>query len=260
MVAADYIGLGAEAGPHPYLVGAPEARSVLDAVRAARQLGEVDLSGTTVVWGHSQGGGAALWTGIVARAYAPDVPLAGVAALAPASDVVALAQELRSNPAGQLFAAYVVQGYSGAYPDVRFDDYVRPAARTVARAAARRCLSEPAILLSIGAVLPGENLFRRDLATGALGRRLAENVPARPSEVPTLLAQGLDDGLVLPGVQRAFVRRLCAAGQAVDYRAYAGRDHVALVADDSPLTPELLAWTDDRVAGRPATGCTAREG
>ncbi|MEH1130515.1 lipase family protein [Micromonospora sp. CPCC 206061] len=38
LVATDYVGLGTD-GPHPYLIGEGEARSVLDSVRAARQLG-----------------------------------------------------------------------------------------------------------------------------------------------------------------------------------------------------------------------------
>ena len=50
MVAPDYTGLGTE-GPHPYLIGQGEGRSVLDAVRAAHRLSDVDLADETVVWG-----------------------------------------------------------------------------------------------------------------------------------------------------------------------------------------------------------------
>lgn len=53
IVASDYVGLGT-AGPHPYLIGQGEARSVLDSVRAARHLLQLKLSRETVVWGHSQ--------------------------------------------------------------------------------------------------------------------------------------------------------------------------------------------------------------
>jgi hypothetical protein len=188
---------------------------------------------------------------VEAASYAPDVRLAGVAALAPASDVVALAAGLQGNPGGHLFVSFVVEGYSSAYSDVSFDDYVRPTARAVVREAAGRCLSEPAILLSIGAVLPGEDLFQRDLASGPLARRLAENVPARPSGLPSLLAQGAVDTLVLPDAQRRFVARLCAASQAVDFRVYAGRDHVPLVEADSRSSPSCSrgprrAWRGSR--------------
>ncbi|MGN0111757.1 MAG: lipase family protein, partial [Cellulosimicrobium funkei] len=104
LVATDYAGLGTP-GPHPYLVGQGEARSVLDAVRAARALGDATLGEQTVVWGHSQGGHAALWTGAVAPVYAPDVPLAGVAALAPASDLTAMVSHLENVPGGSVFAS-----------------------------------------------------------------------------------------------------------------------------------------------------------
>lgn len=91
---------------HPYLIGQGEARSVLDAVRAARQMPELDLAERTVVWGHSQGGHAALWTGAIGPSYAPEVDLIGVAALAPASNLVALVDNLGNVTGGSIFAAY----------------------------------------------------------------------------------------------------------------------------------------------------------
>ena len=47
-VTSDYVGLGT-AGPHPYLVGPSEARNVLDSLRAAHAIPELDLSDTTLV-------------------------------------------------------------------------------------------------------------------------------------------------------------------------------------------------------------------
>lgn len=69
------------------------------------------------------------------------------------------------------------------------------------------------------------------------------------SPQPLLIAQGLADDLVLPEIQERFVRRRCDAGQALAYRTYPGRDHLSVVAPDSPLTPDLVAWTRDRIAG-----------
>jgi uncharacterized membrane protein HdeD (DUF308 family) len=82
VVASDYIGSGTE-GPHAYLVGEPTGHAVLDGVRAARQMDQVSLSDQTVVWGHSQGGHAALWAGILTEDYTPDAGVIGVAAIAP---------------------------------------------------------------------------------------------------------------------------------------------------------------------------------
>jgi len=253
LVATDYIGLGTEGG-HPYLVGEPAGRSVLDSVRAARQLPELDLADQTVVWGHSQGGGAALWTGVLASTYAPDADVIGVAALAPASDLVGLVRDLDTVSVGPIFAAYLLEGYARTYDDVSLNEYVRPAARSSFDAIADRCLAEPQALLSvIGSVTVGDQMFSTDLASGPLLERLEQNVPPPAIEAPLLIAQGDADGLVLPTVQADYVASLCDGGQPVDYRTYAGRDHVPLVEADSPLIPELVAWTHDRLAGVDST-------
>jgi uncharacterized membrane protein HdeD (DUF308 family)/alpha-beta hydrolase superfamily lysophospholipase len=256
LVATDYVGLGADP-PHPYLVGEPAGRSVLDSVRAARQLPGLGLADETVVWGHSQGGGAALWTGTIAPSYAPDANVIGVAALAPASDLVGLVGGLGDVTGGSIFAAYVLEGYASAYPDVSVDQYVRPSARSSYDATVGRCLAEPAALLSIiGSLTVGGEIFSRDLGSGPLLARLEENVPTAPIDVPLLLAQGASDQLVLPDVQADYVEARCADGQDVDFRTYDGRDHVPLVEADSPLLPELIEWTNDRFAGdAPTPNC-----
>ncbi|NDG65632.1 MAG: hypothetical protein EBY23_01690 [Actinobacteria bacterium] len=81
--ATDYEGLGT-AGVHPYVVGISEAHSMLDIIRAARQLTE--SSGKSVVWGHSQGGGAALMAAEAAPKYAPDAQVVGAIGGAPVVD------------------------------------------------------------------------------------------------------------------------------------------------------------------------------
>jgi len=261
LVATDYVGLGTK-GPHPYLIGDPEGRSVLDAVRAARQLKQVDLAGKTVVWGHSQGGGAALWTGIDAPSYAPDDHVVGVAALAPATDLPALFSNIRSEPVGKIMGPYVLAAYSAVYPDVHFDDYVRPAAQAVAHANANRCLSGPEALVSVATSLGSEDVFSKSPDAGALGKRLAENIPTGHIAAPLLIAQGLSDALVLPSVQKRYVDARCAAGQSLEYRTYKGFDHVGVVADpSSPLIPDLIAWTKARFAGTPQpSGCRFASG
>jgi uncharacterized membrane protein HdeD (DUF308 family) len=104
MVATDYVGLGT-AGPHPYLIGQAAGRSVLDSVRAAHQIDGLVLEDQTVVWGHSQGGHAALWAGQLADTYAPDADVIGVAALSPAADLPALAANVPDTPGGSIFGS-----------------------------------------------------------------------------------------------------------------------------------------------------------
>lgn len=253
LVATDYVGLGTEGG-HPYLVGEPEGRSVLDSVRAARQLGDVVLADQVVVWGHSQGGGAALWTGGLAPSYAPEIDVVGVAALAPAADLVGLAERLDDVLGGSIFASFLVHGYAIAYDDVSVADYVRPVARLAFDEVVGRCLSEPAALLSvIGSLAAGTDVFSRDLAGGPLLERVTANVPTLSIEAPLLLAQGETDTLIQRAVQDGYVADRCAAGQAIDYRTYPGLGHIELVEADSALLPDLFEWIEARLDGAPAT-------
>jgi pimeloyl-ACP methyl ester carboxylesterase len=255
-VGTDYVGLGT-AGPHPYLVGEGQARSALDSIRAVRQMKELRLGDGVVVWGHSQGGHAALWTGILAPAYAPELELLGVVAMAPASDLRPLLQAVQGTTVGRIMSSFVLRSYSEAYPDLKFDAYVSAPTRWLARDMSGRCLAGREALFSVlEALATGGSIFEAEPTSGPLGARLAQNTPARPLRQPLLIAQGLADDLVLPRIQAGFVQELCGAGQALDYRTYAGRDHLSVLAPDSPFVPELLRWTEDRLAGRPAAaGC-----
>jgi uncharacterized membrane protein HdeD (DUF308 family) len=252
LVATDYTGMGTT-GPSPFLIGQGEARSDLDAVRAARQLTQLNLADQTVLWGHSQGGHAALWAGILAPAYAPDDHVVGVAALAPAADLTGLVDDLAHVPGGSIFSAYAITAYSQAYHDVGFGQYVRPAVQVISRRAASRCLSGPGVLVSIAqSLVLDQPIFTGNPAAGALGQRLVQNTPTGDIQAPLLIAQGLADPLVLPAVQAQYVRQRCAAGQKLDYLTYPGRDHVGLVDAGSPLIPTLISWTKNRLAGKPA--------
>lgn len=255
-VATDYVGQGT-AGPHPYLIGAGQARSALDAMRAMRQLDGLHSSDRVVVWGHSQGGNAALWTGILASTYAPEVSIAGVAAIAPASDLRGLVEAAHETPIGRIMSSFILRAYSETYADVVFDNYVPGVKRLLAQDMAGRCLAGRQALFSVlEALVSGRSIFAVPPISGALGERLAQNTPDRPLPQPVLIVQGLQDDLVLPDIQLQFVRARCSAGQHLEFRTYAGRDHLTVVAPDSPLTNDLLKWTQARITGESTpAGC-----
>lgn len=250
-VATDYAGMGT-AGGHAYLVGQDSGRGVLDSVRAARQIEGLDLSGDTVVWGHSQGGHSALWTGILAPSYAPDAGVIGVAAMAPAADLPALVTASQDTMFGKMVSSYLARAYDATYPDARVMSHVDAPARPLARDIASRCLSLVSVAETF--LLPRAGIFPAPPGEGALGRLLAENTPRGLIAAPLLLAQGGADDQVLPEIQAEYVRAQCAAGQAVDYRLYPGLNHLSLLGAESPFPEELVAWTRDRFAGVPAAG------
>lgn len=195
---------------------------------------------------------------MLAPGYAPELEITGVAALAPASNLHALVRVIEGSPLGALFAVYVVQAYTSVYPDVRLEDYVRPGAQLLAREMAQRCLAERGMLVSLGQSLVLDRpIWDRDPTTGPFGRRLAENVPTGTVEAPLLIAQGEADTLITPEAQEAYVSDRCTESQQVDYRTYADRDHLSLVAEGSPAVLDLLAWTRERLAGAPVADSCA---
>src|SRR6201995_1373158 len=114
VAATDYPGLGTP-GPHPYLVGDSEARAVIDSVRAVRDLPGADGGSRYAVWGHSQGGQASLYTGLIARSYAPELDLVGVAAAAPATSLVTLMGDDFKTSGGKNLTAMTLWSWSRVY-------------------------------------------------------------------------------------------------------------------------------------------------
>ena len=258
LVATDYQ-FAEKDGPLPYLIGEGEARAGLDAVRAARQMPELKLAARTVVWGHSQGGHAALWTGIAGPDYAPEVELAGVAAIAPAgniADIIAM-----NAPVDKRLGPYLALAYSRFYPDITFDQAVRPEALAAAREIAPLCLLLPLSDPLRAAVLT-KTFEGRTLAIDsnpALAARIAQNAADQPIAAPVLIAQGRADTVVPPQATDAYVDGRCAAGQPLEYWTFPGVDHIGVVLPGAALEAPLVAWTAARFAKEPpARGCTRK--
>jgi pimeloyl-ACP methyl ester carboxylesterase len=255
VVATDYA-FAEKGGPHPYVIGEGEARSGLDSVRAARQMSELMLDARTVVWGHSQGGHAALWTGIVGPHYAPDVEIAGIAAIAPPGNMLDL---LNMNlPLDKRLGPYLAMAYSRFYPDITFDDVVRPEARAAAREMAGLCgflpPEDPQRMTELAGTFDGRALAIR--INAALDARLAQNTAKDPIAAPLVVAQGLSDVVVLPDATKAYVNQRCAAGQQLAYWTFPGIDHSTVIQPGSPLEAPLVAWTIARFADDPQpAGC-----
>ena len=111
---ADYPGMGTP-GPNSYLVGVSEANSILDAVRAARQIPETGAGADLLLWGHSQGGQAVLFAAQGAAAYAPELTLRAAAVAAPAADLSALLDADIDDVSGVTIGSYAFAAYQSVY-------------------------------------------------------------------------------------------------------------------------------------------------
>jgi len=258
VVATDY-SFAEKGGPHPYLIGEAEARAALDSVRAARQISELTLDRRIVVWGYSQGGHAALWTGIVGPRYAPELEIRGVAAIAPATNIeksLALNVEMDRR-----FGPYLALAYSRFYPDITFEQAVRPEALDAARQIVNLCdFLPPEDAKRIEALVATfEGPALATTSNKALQARLEQNIPNGLINAPVVIAQGLSDIIVPPSTTNAYVEERCAAGQQLEYWTFAGRDHLTIIEPGTPLEEPLIKWTSARFANEPAApGCVRK--
>lgn len=247
VVAPDYPGLGS-AMAHPYLVGTSTAHSVLDAVRAARGIPGAAAGADFAVWGESQGGHAALWTGQLARRYAPDLRLAAIGATVPPTD---LAENL--SAASDLNARAMLTAFAAHSWSEHFDAPLATLGKRSTRGLITRLSRNNCIVLNrkprLGTIL-GILALRRDLKDVNFGRtepwaRIArDNSPARRDlGAPLFIATGTADTLVSPQLVRSFARALCADRARVRFVEVAGGEHTTVTmrtADD------MLAWIGGR--------------
>ncbi len=253
VVAPDYPGLGTSI-PHPYLVGENTARSVLDAVRAARSIADARAGSRFAVWGESQGGHAALWTAGAAPRYAPDLTLVGAAAAAPPTDLRAnLRQGSDANVRAMLtaFAAYSWSRQYGADLGTLFN---RANRGVVTRLAENNCIElnkTPKLGTVLGVLSVRGQLGKVDMTRTRPWSTIARDnsVDPRAYRGPLLIAQSVADPIVAPEVTREFVRQRCRARLGVRFIALPGGDHAHSARDSSEAT---LDWIDARFAGEPA--------
>jgi acetyl esterase/lipase len=249
VAATDYPGLGTP-GPHPYLVGVSEARAVIDSVRAARTMQGAGGGARFVVWGHSQGGQAALFTGLIAHHYAPELQLLGVAAAAPATELAALMDDDLDSPAGKNITAMTLWSWTRVY-DAPLNKIVAPEAMPVVDRLAKACIEsiyDIWVRQRISRGFDSGFLLTQHPAQVEPWRGLLDsNTPgALPPAIPVFLAQGLKDEVIRPQVTQNYMERLCHAGDKV--RMFLMPDIGHGRAGQS-ATLEVLSWIADRFAG-----------
>lgn len=247
VAATDYEGLGSP-GRHPYLVGESEGRSMVDAVRAARQLLGPAVSDRYVITGKSQGGHAALFARQIAARWAPELRLLGAAAVAPVSDVAGFVSRPTLQPGATTLS--VVAGYAAAYPELRTDQVLTPEGRRQLGLVDGDCFGGVSNSLRD---TPLRALRRADPATVRPWRAaLDANTPGRAhSHVPVLVVEGLADDIVPPATVEALAGRMCDGGDPLRLLTVPGAGHDTV--DERSLTM-VIRWIADRFAGRAPAG------
>jgi alpha-beta hydrolase superfamily lysophospholipase len=252
VVAADYAGLGTD-GRHALGDKTAAASDVVNALRAAHQTG-MPLSHSWVLWGHSQGGGAALAVAERQR-LTPEPGYLGAVVTSPIADLTAVADHLVNQPGYGAIAALLAVGAKASDPGLRLDRVLTPEALTRLSVTGTGCLG---VTVAVYADLTGDTLVQPGYLTDShFGRYLTANTTGRlPAAGPLLLLQGTADPVTPQALTDNTATSLCAAGTRLDYRTYPGLAHdtypgVVVGIDDGAM-PDILVWTADRFAGKPA--------
>jgi alpha-beta hydrolase superfamily lysophospholipase len=257
VVAPDYAGLGTTGRPE-FLNRTGEADDVIDSMRAARQA-RLGLSSRWVLWGHSQGGGAALAVAERQRRQ-PQPGYLGTVVTSPTADLTSVVGHMAGTPGLGGSVPLVVRGASFSDPRVQPGRVLTSAAMERLPVTGEGCLG---VVSAVYGDLTGPSLVRPGfLADPAFARYLKANSTGRgPIGGPILLLQGSADSLVPQAATGKVAAALCRTDARVTYRVYPGLEHDTypgkVTGIDDGAMPAIRAWIAGRFAGEPA-GSTCR--
>jgi alpha-beta hydrolase superfamily lysophospholipase len=260
--AADYQGLGVADGVHPYLLGSSEGRSVLDATRATRQIAGLRTADTVVIYGHSEGGHAALFAAEMAPTYAPDLHVIGVVAAAPATGLSTLVATI-GTPLGAQFLPYSIPtaySWTKTYTDLPASTVFTPAGEAFASTEVTRgCSDRVAEAIVTHHVTPGGVFAAGAGSDPTVQAHARANDPGNVrTTVPMLVVQGTADGTVPPPLTDTYVTtKACPIGDTLQYLHVTGATHGTVVIEAAPT---IVAWMNARLAGSPAPSTCGRPG
>ncbi len=231
VVRTDYEGLGTP-GNHPYLVGGSEGRSVLDAVRAARQDVPDLNTKRVIIAGHSQGGHAALWAASLAKSYTPELGIRGTVGFAPESHTGEQAAVIGNltTPSGLTgLAALILRGVEVQHPELKVANALTDAAKALYPRTLADCLPALTAPSAFGALAPSD-LLRKDAdpapAIAALNANDTETLTIR---TPLRVEQGTADTTVFPIFTGQLVDELRTRGTKITVANREGVDHGGIV-------------------------------
>lgn len=252
VVASDYPGLGLP-GPAFYMAGQPNARASLDMLRVARNFPGARASNRYVMYGWSQGGQTTMWAESIAGSYAPEFTGLGAALVAPAVRIRALTLNSMTTAENAGYVISTLPGIQASFPELRYADFLAPEAMEQLPVLANGCFD----VWSAAAGVP--DAYRPDaLVPGSpwWNAMTAVDDFAPKGTMPFAIYQGNADTTTPPALTLRERTALCSAGNAVDYHAFDGLDHSAVVPEAASRLP---GWFADRFAGKAAPDSCAAQ-
>jgi len=248
VAATDYAGLGTP-GVSMYLDGYSEAADVTFSVKAAAQLPNVHAGKNWAAWGHSQGGHAALWTGELAKKYAPELNLVAVATAAPAAELNLIMGAQWPSVVGWVIGPQVAQGLPKVYPNMTADGVISKAGQSDGKSIAMECIMDAAISGMSRQNLLNEHYFISDPVQNAGWKQaMTDETPKPLLDVPVLVTATVDDAIVLAWPNAVLQKKWCDAGSSLDMLWVGDVNHQQVA---TTVGPSVVSWLSQRFAGEP---------
>ena len=279
VVATDYQGLGG-GGKHQYAVAGTNGRDAINAARAASSMPEVGAGKKTVLYGWSQGGGAA-----IAAASIPDyqaqqgtaadnLQYLGFVALAP-EDVAAMLPKVPTDEAG---AAKLMKGFTEANvpnvflfthftmglwgaqasnPELKLTDILtEEGAKVVDQLSSNKCVHVMADSFNYAYGDNYKSLLKPQASNTLAWLKTLVDGSVKPVKpvAPVVIYWGSKDTTVPPVMHELYQKQMCAMGANVGRIQLPGEQtHFTTPGVSAPM---YLEWVKDRIAGKPlANAC-----
>jgi pimeloyl-ACP methyl ester carboxylesterase len=228
---------------------------VLDTTRAASRLPGLTTADTVVIYGHSQGGHAALFAAELASTYAPELHVVGVVAAAPATGLSTLIS-IAGTPIGTQFQSHTIPAsyaWAKTFTDLPESTVLTPAGTDFASAhVTAGCYDQLANAIVANHPTPAA-VFAAGLGTdpNVLAHARANDPGNVRTTVPMLVVQGTADGTVAPPLTDTYVpSKACPIGDTVQYLHVTRATHGTMVFVSAPT---ILAWMNARLTATPAS-------
>ena len=254
LVATDYTGLGTP-GIQAYLLKDQEVRDTVNSVRALQQIPQANVGSRYTVFGHSQGGHTALWTGHLSEKFAPELDLLGVAAAAPAGELTQILGKQWDTLIGWVIGAEVLRSWPLQYPNLPTTEILTRSGQKNYDRLAQDCIKDAALEAEIRANAFNEQFFSSNPSDNpAWVTALNEQTPPPfPADMPLLLIQGTADKVVLPQPNAYLQRTWCEAGAQINALWLGGVGHVPAAAIAGPTA---VSWLQEIFDGNtPTSSC-----
>ena len=240
IAATDYYGLGTE-GIERYMIGRDQGRDVLNATRAALSLTSFgEKNPKTIIFGHSQGGQAAIFAGNMSQKYAPELGVKGIATASPALELKSLLAKEYDTAVAWAIGPEIAIAWPEVYKDLDIKEVLSETAlHNYKRIAKTHILQEYPEAILRNRV--GQHFFKKDPTKIDSWIKAFEHETPRIPTLPLLVVQSTSDTIVLPETTDEFVKRAKAQG--------ANIDTITLTNIDHNLTPlvagkKIIEWMD----------------